>query len=91
MTGTRICNQCAKRRKAIEARKALLKNRGKKVQAATLGAVLAVTETVGNVFGITGEEGEHDEHDSGQHGETDPPFNEPVSTGSREDRGQLGA
>lgn len=60
MTGTRICNQCAKRRKAMEARKALLKNRGKKVQAATLGAVLAVTETVGNVFGITGEEGEHE-------------------------------
>lgn len=67
MAGTRPCSRCAKRRKAIEARKALLKSRGKKVQAATLGAVLAVTEAAGKIIGITGEE-EHERHP--EHGES---------------------
>lgn len=55
MAGTRICSKCAKRRKKIEALRAKRKAQGKPVQAAALGAVLAVTEVVGQTLGIHGE------------------------------------
>ena len=55
MPGTRPCSKCAKRRKKIEALRAKRKAQGKPVQAAALGAVLAVSEAVGHTLGIHGE------------------------------------
>ena len=55
MAGTRICSKCAKRRKKIEALRAKRQAQGKPVQAAALGAVLAVSEAVGQTLGILGE------------------------------------
>ena len=71
MAGTRICSKCAKRRKKIEALRAKRKAQGKPVQAAALGAVLAVTEVVGQSLGIDGEvederEGREDPEGSGR-------------------------
>jgi hypothetical protein len=55
MAGTRPCSKCAKRRQKIEALRAKRKAQGKPVQAAALGAVLAVSEAVGQTLGIHGE------------------------------------
>jgi hypothetical protein len=62
MAGTRPCSKCAKRRQKIEALRAKRKAQGKPVQAAALGAVLAVSEAVGQTLGIHGEV--EDEQDS---------------------------
>lgn len=62
------CSACARRRKAIEAKRKQKKAQGKPVQAVALGAVLAVTEAAGKVMGI--------------HGEVDDGGNEPQETGT---------
>ena len=49
------CSACAKRRKALLAKRKQKQAQGKPIQAATLGAVLAVTEAAGKVMGIHGE------------------------------------
>lgn len=49
------CKPCARRRKALEAKRKAKAEQGKPVQAAALGAVLAATEAVGKVIGIHGE------------------------------------
>jgi hypothetical protein len=52
------CSACAKRRKALLAKRKQKQAQGKPIQAATLGAVLAVTEAAGKVMGIHGEVGD---------------------------------
>lgn len=49
------CSACAKRRKALLAKRRQKQAQGKPVQAAALGAVLAVSEAAGKVMGIHGE------------------------------------
>lgn len=49
------CSACARRRKAIEAKRKQKKAQGKPVQAVALGAVLVVSEAAGKVIGIHGE------------------------------------
>lgn len=49
------CSACAKRRKKLQALKAEKKAKRQGIQAAAIGAVLSVTETVGNAIGIHGE------------------------------------
>lgn len=46
------CGPCAKRRKALEAKRKAKAASGKPVQAAALGAVLVATEAAGKVMGI---------------------------------------
>lgn len=46
------CRPCAERRKRLLERRAQKKKQGKVVQAATIGAVLAVTQAAGKVLGI---------------------------------------
>jgi hypothetical protein len=89
MAGTRPCSKCAKRRKAAQAREQLLKSRAKgkrakgqrvaakidDVQAAALGAVLAVSEAVGQTLGIHGEV-EDGRFQSGNVGRTGGPSDE---------------
>lgn len=77
----RPCKACQKRRKLLEAKLLAKQAKGKRVQAAAIGAVLAVTEAVGQSLGI-GEDTEDGARDSG--------ITEPSSSGSREDRGQPG-
>lgn len=52
------CGPCARRRKALLAKKKQKQDQGKQVQAAALGAVLAVTQVAGKVMGIHGEVGD---------------------------------
>lgn len=52
------CSACAKRRKALLAKRKQKQAQGKPVQAAALGAVLAVSEAAGKVMGIRGEVGD---------------------------------
>lgn len=49
------CSACARRRKALEAKRKAKQAQGKPLQAAALGAVLAVSETVGKAIGAQGE------------------------------------
>ena len=49
------CKPCARRRKALEAKRKAKAQAGKPAQAAALGAVLAVTEAAGKALGIHGE------------------------------------
>lgn len=49
------CSACAKRRKALLAKRKQKQAQGKPIQAAALGAVLAVSEAAGKVMGIHGE------------------------------------
>ena len=49
------CGPCARRRKALEAKRKAKAAAGKPVQAAALGMVLAATEAAGKVMGIHGE------------------------------------
>jgi hypothetical protein len=51
----RHLRQCAQRRKEWKARQEANKGRGKPVQAAAIGAALAVTEAAGKALGIHGE------------------------------------
>lgn len=58
------CSACAKRRKALLAKRKQKQAQGKPVQAAALGAVLAVTEAAGKVMGIHGEVEDADNQDT---------------------------
>ena len=86
MAGTRICSGCAKRQRAIAKREAEAKRRaevkrasGRKIsaavdeaKAATLGAVLAVSEAAGKALGI-------DDHGEVEDGSGTDPSPEPDS------------
>lgn len=63
------CSACAKRRKKLLALKAEKKAKRQGIQAAAIGAVLSVTEAVGNAIGLSGEESESDEAAFGPTGE----------------------
>ena len=73
------CGPCARRRKALEAKRKAKAAAGKPVQAAALGMVLAATEAAGKVMGIHGEvedgtdagSGHVPEHEPGQRAEGD--------------------
>jgi hypothetical protein len=56
------CSACAKRRKALEAKRKEKQAQGKQIQATALGAVLAVSQTVGKAIG---QQGEQDERGTG--------------------------
>ena len=58
------CRSCAERRRRILLERQRKKEEGRKVQAAALGAVLAVTEAAGKVLGIEGEEDGRKDHRS---------------------------
>ena len=49
------CKACERRRKALAEKLRKKQAQGKQVQAAAIGAVLAVTEAVGKAIGINGE------------------------------------
>jgi hypothetical protein len=49
------CKACERRRKALAEKRRKKQEHGKPVQAAALGAVLAVTEAAGKALGIHGE------------------------------------
>lgn len=49
------CTPCARRRKAAKKAREKKAAEGKKLQAAAIGAALAVTEAVGKAIGIHGE------------------------------------
>ena len=49
------CKACERRRKALAERRAKAKARGRKVEAAAIGAVLAASEAAGKALGIHGE------------------------------------
>lgn len=59
------CSACAKRRKALLAKRKQKQAQGKPVQAAALGAVLAVSEAAGKVIGIHGEVEHEDDQEHG--------------------------
>ena len=50
------CKACERRRKALAEKRRKKQEQGKPVQAAALGAVLAVSEAAGKALGIHGEE-----------------------------------
>lgn len=50
-----VCKACERRRKALAEKRRKKQEQGKPVQAAALGAVLAVTEAAGKALGIHGE------------------------------------
>ncbi len=52
------CKACERRRKALAEKRRKKQEQGKPVQAAALGAVLAVTEVAGKALGIHGEAGD---------------------------------
>ena len=58
------CRSCAERRRKLQREKLRKAEEGRKVQAAALGAVLAVTEAAGKVLGIEGEEDGRKDHRS---------------------------
>lgn len=49
------CSACAKRRRALQDKIKKKKAKGQAVQAAAIGAVLAVTQAAGKAMGIHGE------------------------------------
>ena len=49
------CKACERRSKALAERRAKAKARGRKVEAAAIGAVLAASEAAGKALGIHGE------------------------------------
>lgn len=55
------CKACERRRKALAEKLRKKQAQGKQVQAAAIGAVLAVTEAVGKVIGINDERRENPE------------------------------
>lgn len=58
------CRSCAERRKRMRERLAKKKAKGQVVQAAAIGAVLAVTEVAGKVIGIHGEVEDERQHEA---------------------------
>ena len=63
------CKACERRRKALAEKRRQKQEQGKPVQAAALGAVLAVSEAAGKALGINGEMEDGDEQDSGGSGD----------------------
>lgn len=59
------CRPCARRRKALEAKRQQKEAEEKMAQAAAIGAVLTVTEVAGKMLGITGEADDGQGSDSG--------------------------
>lgn len=59
------CKSCQERRIRLNRERALKSKRGKVVQAAAIGAVLAVTEAAGRIMGIR-DDGEVQEADAGE-------------------------
>jgi elongation factor P--beta-lysine ligase len=59
------CRSCAERRKRLQAKRLEKKQANKPIQAAAIGAVLAVTEAAGKALGIGEETNERDGQDSG--------------------------
>ena len=58
------CRSCAERRRKLQREKMRKAEEGRKVQAAALGAVLAVTEAAGKALGIKGERDGREDHRS---------------------------
>ena len=58
------CRSCAERRRKLQREKLRKAEEGRKVQAAALGAVLAVTEVAGKILGVEDERNERDRQDS---------------------------
>lgn len=52
------CKACERRRKALAEKRRKKQAQGKQVQAAAIGAALAVTEAVGKAIGIEAGDGE---------------------------------
>lgn len=52
------CKACERRRKALAEKRRKAQEQGKQVQAAAIGAALAITEAVGKAIGIHGEAGD---------------------------------
>lgn len=52
------CKACERRRKALAEKRRKKQEQGKKVQAAAIGAVLAVTDVAGKALGIRDEVGD---------------------------------
>lgn len=77
------CGPCARRRKALAAKREQKKAQGKPVQAAALGAVLAVSEAAGKVMGIHGEveDGRNEPEQAGSPGTTGPDAASPADVG----------
>jgi len=77
------CSACAKRRKALLAKRKQKQAQGKPVQAAALGAVLAVSEAAGKVMGIHGEveDGRNEPEQAGSPGTTRPDAASPADVG----------
>ena len=63
------CTPCARRRKAAQKAREKKAAEGKKLQAAAIGAALAVTEAVGKAIGI---HGEVEDGDLGRTGQGNP-------------------
>ena len=64
------CKACERRRKALAEKRRQKQAQGKPVQAAALGAVLAVTEVAGKALGIQGEVEDGQERTQGEDPET---------------------
>jgi len=62
------CKACERRRKALAEKRRKKQEQGKQVQAAALGAVLAVTEAAGKALGIHGEVGDERRENPGDGG-----------------------
>lgn len=62
------CKACERRRKALAEKRRQKQAQGKPVQAAAIGAALAVTEAVGRAIGIHGEVEDGDLGRTGQGG-----------------------
>ena len=58
------CRSCAERRRKLQRERLRKAEEGRKVQAAALGAVLAVTEVAGKILGVEDERNERDRQDS---------------------------
>ena len=59
------CKACERRRKALAERRAKAKARGRKVEAAAIGAVLAASEAVGKAINGEARDGRDREQDQG--------------------------
>jgi len=66
------CKACERRRTALAEKRRKKQEQGKPVQAAALGAVLAVSEAAGRALGIHGEELHVKDRDDARRGEGVP-------------------
>lgn len=65
------CKACERRRKVLSERRAKAKERGRKAEAAAIGAVLAASEAAGKALGIHGEEPHVQDRDDARRNEGD--------------------